>query len=58
MRHERINAVDRTLLRFMTCGLVDDGKSTLIGRLLNDSQALCDDQAEALAIESKKFTGN
>lgn len=31
-------------LRIMTCGSVDDGKSTLIGRLLYDSQALFDDQ--------------
>jgi len=43
-----------TLLRFMTCGSVDDGKSTLIGRLLYDSQLLFDDQLEALAADSKK----
>ncbi len=38
----------KSLLRFITCGSVDDGKSTLIGRLLYDSRALSDDQAAAL----------
>ncbi len=37
------------LLRFNTCGSVDDGKSTLIGRLLHDSRSLMDDQLDALA---------
>ena len=37
------------LLRFITAGSVDDGKSTLIGRLLHDSQALASDQLEAIA---------
>ncbi|MGL6043488.1 MAG: sulfate adenylyltransferase subunit CysN [Sandaracinobacteroides sp.] len=39
-------------LRFITCGSVDDGKSTLIGRLLHDSQALVEDQLEALTADS------
>ena len=43
------------LLRFITCGSVDDGKSTLIGRLLWDSQQLFDDQLAALTAESKKY---
>jgi len=43
------------LLRFITCGSVDDGKSTLIGRLLYESEALFDDQLAALAGESKRF---
>ncbi len=43
------------LLRFITCGSVDDGKSTLIGRLLWDAQQLFDDQLAALKIESKKY---
>src|SRR5215813_8063392 len=43
------------LLRFITCGSVDDGKSTLIGRLLYESKALFDDQLSALAADSKKF---
>ncbi len=42
------------MLRFITCGSVDDGKSTLIGRLLHDSQALVDDQLEALAADSAR----
>jgi bifunctional enzyme CysN/CysC len=42
------------LLRFLTCGSVDDGKSTLIGRLLYDSQQLQDDQLAALARDSRK----
>jgi bifunctional enzyme CysN/CysC len=43
------------LLRFITCGSVDDGKSTLIGRLLYDSQLLFDDQLAALEADSRKF---
>jgi len=42
------------LLRFMTCGSVDDGKSTLIGRLLWDSQLVLDDQLATLESESKR----
>jgi len=49
-----IDATQRkSLLRFITCGSVDDGKSTLIGRLLYDSKHLFDDQLSALATESK-----
>jgi bifunctional enzyme CysN/CysC len=43
------------LLRFITCGSVDDGKSTLIGRLLWEGQQLFDDQLAALTSESKKY---
>ncbi|MCX5513564.1 adenylyl-sulfate kinase [Kaistia algarum] len=43
------------LLRFLTCGSVDDGKSTLIGRLLYDSKRLFDDQIATLEKDSKKF---
>lgn len=46
---------NQDLLRFITCGSVDDGKSTLIGRLLWESQQLFDDQMEALQTESKKY---
>jgi bifunctional enzyme CysN/CysC len=45
----------KSLLRFITCGSVDDGKSTLIGRLLYESNLLLDDQLAALAGDSKKF---
>src|SRR5262249_23730132 len=50
----------RRLLRFLTCGSVDDGKSTLIGRLLYDCKLLLDDQLAALATDSARFatTGN
>ncbi|EAU41359.1 binfunctional sulfate adenylyltransferase subunit 1/adenylylsulfate kinase protein [Fulvimarina pelagi HTCC2506] len=44
-----------SLLRFITCGSVDDGKSTLIGRLLYETNAVFDDQMEALEKDSKKF---
>ena len=44
----------KTLLRFITCGSVDDGKSTLIGRLLYESQMLFDDQLAALEADSKR----
>ena len=39
--------LDMDLLRFLTCGSVDDGKSTLIGRLLYDSKSIFEDQLEA-----------
>jgi bifunctional enzyme CysN/CysC len=48
-RHER-----KEMLRFITCGSVDDGKSTLIGRLLYDCRQVFDDQLETLEAESKK----
>lgn len=44
----------KSLLRFITCGSVDDGKSTLIGRLLYDSKMIFEDQLEALQADSKK----
>lgn len=44
----------KTELRFLTCGSVDDGKSTLIGRLLFDSKLIFEDQLEALAADSRK----
>ncbi len=44
------------LLRFLTCGSVDDGKSTLIGRLLYDSQLVLDDQLASLKKESRNRT--
>ncbi len=43
------------VLRFITCGSVDDGKSTLIGRLLFDSKLILEDQLEALELDSRKF---
>src|SRR5476651_1734748 len=45
----------KSLLRFLTCGSVDDGKSTLIGRLLYDTKLLFEDQLSALEKDSKKF---
>ncbi|MEM0912057.1 MAG: sulfate adenylyltransferase subunit CysN [Pseudomonadota bacterium] len=47
--HER-----KDLLRFLTCGSVDDGKSTLIGRLLHDSKMIYEDQLAAIEKDSKK----
>jgi len=49
----RLEHGDRPTLRFVTCGSVDDGKSTLVGRLLYDSKLLLDDQLTALESESK-----
>ena len=49
----RLEHGDKPTLRFVTCGSVDDGKSTLVGRLLYDSKMLLDDQLSALASESK-----
>jgi len=44
----------KTMLRFITCGSVDDGKSTLIGRLLYDSKMIFEDQLASLEVDSKK----
>ncbi len=44
----------KSLLRFITCGSVDDGKSTLIGRLLYDSKVIFEDQLAALEADSKR----
>jgi bifunctional enzyme CysN/CysC len=46
---------EKSLLRFITCGSVDDGKSTLIGRLLYDSKLIFEDQLGALEADSKKM---
>ena len=48
-RHE-----NKELLRFLTCGSVDDGKSTLIGRLLHDTKAIYEDQLAAVHSDSRK----
>src|SRR5271169_3433177 len=45
----------KELLRFITCGSVDDGKSTLIGRLLYESHVLFDDQLAALEYDSRRL---
>ncbi|MCK2128182.1 sulfate adenylyltransferase subunit CysN [Thauera aromatica] len=45
----------KNLLRFITCGSVDDGKSTLIGRLLYESKMLFEDQIAAVEADSKKY---
>jgi sulfate adenylyltransferase large subunit len=47
--HER-----KSLLRFITCGSVDDGKSTLIGRLLHETNAILDDQLAAVEVDSRR----
>jgi bifunctional enzyme CysN/CysC len=49
-QHER-----KSLLRFITCGSVDDGKSTLIGRLLYDAKLLFEDQLAAVEADSRKW---
>ncbi len=45
----------KSMLRFLTCGSVDDGKSTLIGRMLYDSKMIFEDQLSAAENESKKY---
>jgi len=49
---------DNGLLRFITCGSVDDGKSTLLGRLLYDAGMVPEDQLAALARDSRKLHGD
>jgi bifunctional enzyme CysN/CysC len=51
---ERSPGPTKSLLRFLTCGSVDDGKSTLIGRLLYDSQQILEDQLAALQRDSRR----
>ena len=46
---------EKDILRFLTCGNVDDGKSTLIGRLLFDSKLVFEDQLSAIKQDSQKF---
>ncbi len=46
---------NKELLRFLTCGSVDDGKSTLIGRLLHDSKMIYEDQLESISSDSAKY---
>jgi sulfate adenylyltransferase subunit 1 len=55
--HSTAGYLDMELLRFTTAGSVDDGKSTLIGRLLYDSKAIFQDQMEAVEKASKKIGG-
>jgi len=54
-RRGAANQREKDLLRFLTCGSVDDGKSTLIGRLLHDCALIYDDQLAALERESRRF---
>jgi sulfate adenylyltransferase subunit 1 (EFTu-like GTPase family) len=49
---------NKSMLRFLTCGSVDDGKSTLIGRMLYDAKMVFDDQLSAVEGESKKIWHN
>jgi len=51
------NYLNMDLLRFTTAGSVDDGKSTLIGRLFHDTKAIFEDQLEAIEQSSKKTRG-
>ena len=46
---------NKDMLRFLTCGNVDDGKSTLIGRLLHDSKLIFEDHMDSIKADSKKF---
>ncbi len=52
-REDDLARGETSLLRFITCGSVDDGKSTLIGRLLHDTKAIFADQLETLAADSR-----
>ena len=55
MPGERPLGQTQSLLRFVACGSVDHGKSTLLGRLLYESKQLFADQLEALAVDSRKY---
>ena len=49
------NHLNKGLLRLITCGSVDDGKSTLLGRLLHDTQVVFSDQLLQLKLDNKRF---
>ena len=51
---ERVEYDSSELLRFITCGSVDDGKSTLIGRLLHDSKSIFEDQLAAVERSTRR----
>ncbi|MFO1079861.1 MAG: adenylyl-sulfate kinase [Reyranellaceae bacterium] len=53
--NDALPLVARSELRFLACGSVDDGKSTLIGRLINDATILPDDQIDSLRNDSRRF---
>ena len=57
MAHDSLRAAvgERGLLRFITCGSVDDGKSTLLGRLLYETKLIFEDQLAAIARDSRKY---
>lgn len=55
---KRIEYRQTELLRFITAGSVDDGKSTLIGRLLHDSKAIFDDQLSAVPRKRERDPGD
>src|SRR5580692_9950911 len=52
---DSLAGTQKGLLRFLTCGSVDDGKSTLIGRLLYDSKLILEDQLAALTRDSDRY---
>lgn len=54
IRSHLVAQESKSLLRFITCGSVDDGKSTLIGRMLYDSKMIFEDQLDALETDSKR----
>jgi len=54
IEHYLLSHENKSMLRFITCGSVDDGKSTLIGRLLHDSKMIFEDQLLAIEKDSKK----
>ena len=47
--------MEKSQLRFITCGSVDNGKSTLLGRLLYESNSVFEDQLEAARVESARY---
>ena len=53
--NDALPLASRSELRFLACGSVDDGKSTLIGRLINDATGLLDDQIKSLQDDSRRF---
>ena len=53
--NDALPLASRSELRFLACGSVDDGKSTLIGRLINDATGLFDDQIKSLQDDSRRF---
>ena len=57
-KKKKINQYNKEILRFITCGSVDDGKSTLLGRMLYEKEFIFHDQINEIKKATKKFSSS